>query len=129
MKKTWTDAEEFCQQEGGNLVSVTSEAINEHIYNEKKRRDLSWLWLGGSDQDKEGVWKWSDGSPWDFKNWNHREPGIVQDCLAQALFSKKWHDYDCNLENNFVCSQTLQSGKTINPLSIDHYFTCLYRYS
>ena len=113
MKKTWTDAEEFCQQEGGNLVSVTSEAINEHIYKEKKRRDLSWLWLGGSDQEKEGVWKWSDESPWEFKNWNHGEPSnqTGQDCLAQTGYSKKWNDYNCKAQTNFVCSQTLQSGK------------------
>ena len=113
MKRSWADAEEFCQQEGGNLVSVTSEAINEHIYKEKKRRDLSWLWLGGSDQEKEGVWKWSDGSLWEINNWNLGEPSnqTGQHCLSQAYYSQKWNDYSCNAKINFVCSQTLQSGK------------------
>ena len=128
MKKTWTDAEEFCQQEGGNLVSVTSEAINEHIYKEKKRRDLSWLWLGGSDQDKEGVWKWSDGSLWEINNWNLGEPSnqTGQHCLSQAFYSLKWNDYNCNAKLNVICSQTLLSGKIYIR---SHYFPSTLRFS
>ena len=137
IKKSWADAEEYCKGEGGNLASVTSKAINDYIKREgitKKR--FSRVWLGGlADQEKEGVWKWSDESPWEFQNWNHGEPGdhTGQHCLAQIDYWSlridygridKWNAYDCNDKNNFVCSQTLQSGKTINPLGIDHYFTC-----
>ena len=128
MTKSWSDAEVFCQGEGGNLASVTSEAINDYIYEEKKRKGLNFVWLGGSDQEKEGVWKWLDESPWDFNNWNLVEPSnqTGQDCLTQAYYSQKWNDYSCMAKINFVCSQTLQSGMTIDSLSVDYYFSCIF---
>ena len=68
----------------GHLASVTSEAIEEYII--ENRRDISYLWLGGSDKEEEGVWKWSDGSPWEFAKLNKGEPrnGSKEDCLIIA---------------------------------------------
>ena len=85
-ERGWDEAEEFCQKEGGHLASVTSEAIEEYIIEEKNRRDISYLWLGGSDKEEEGVWKWSDGSPWEFAKLNKGEPrnGSKEDCLIIA---------------------------------------------
>ena len=112
LRKSWEDAEEFCKREGGHLASVTSEASNEYIYKEKKRRGLSSLWIGGTDQEEEGVWKWSDGSPWNFTEWAKDEPTNRSDehCLQQYSVSKDWKDYECSLKKHFVCGQMLCSG-------------------
>ena len=59
-QKTWTAAEEHCGMNGGHLASVHSE--------EEQRKagieagDEKYVWIGGSDQEEEGVWRWSDGS-------------------------------------------------------------------
>ena len=39
-----------------------------------KRRDLDFVWLGGTDKIKEGTWSWTDGSPFEFTNWSRGEP-------------------------------------------------------
>ena len=114
--RSWYKAEEFCEKEGGHLASVTSEAANEYIFEGKEKRKHDKIWLGGSDQEEEGVWKWSDGTPWNFQLWNLQEPSNVtdQDCLIQfGLNVKEWKDYPCNYERNFVCSKTPYSGKNV----------------
>ena len=116
-KLDWYDAEAFCKKEGGHLASVTSEATNEYIFEGKRERSLANIWLGGSDQPMEGVWKWSDGTPWKFELWNDKEPskGGGQDCLIQLGYNVKgWKDYGCTYVNNFVCSQPKFSGNNIN---------------
>ena len=118
-KLTWDDAEEFCNKEGGHLASVTSEAINEYIHHEKRKRRISRLWIGGTDKEKEGVWKWSDGSPWEFTKWNKGEPGNGSDehCLLHFGYDDTWNDYLCTDENNFLCSLPLCSGPGDKALS------------
>ena len=106
----WDDAEGFCKNEGGHLASVTSEATNEYIHYEKRKRGISRLWIGGTDKEKEGVWKWSDGSPWEFTKWNKGEPDNSQHCLLYYGYVDKWNDYWCTDENNFLCSLPLCSG-------------------
>ena len=61
------------------------------------------VWIGGTDKRIEGVWEWSDGSPWDYENWRKpTEPnnyGGNEDCII--LFgSRKWFDAKC--DNSFI---------------------------
>ena len=120
--KTWDKAEAFCIQKGGHLASATTAAIEAYIYKGKKKRKLQHLWLGGSDKEKEGVWKWSDGSPWKFTKWNRGQPTSVseENCLqyyggrTNAIRwsdrAIRWSDRPCSDEGNFVCSQLMCSG-------------------
>ena len=114
------DAEAFCQKEGGHLASANSRVIEAYISKEKDKRKLSslhsqHLWIGGSDKEKEGVWKWSDGSPWNYTRWNKHQPssdGVSpdEDCLQYYQFAEKWSDRPCSDEGNFVCSQMMCPG-------------------
>ena len=122
MTKSWYEAEEFCRKEGGHLASVTSEAINEYIFEGKRSKDISNIWLGGSDKEEEGVWKWSDGTPWKFELWNHNSVG--QNCLIQLGYNdREWNDFECTLKFNFVCSHPLYSGENDISVRIYHSFT------
>ena len=97
---------------GGHLASITSEAVNAYIFEEKKKRPLANVWIGGSDKEIESVWKWTDGSPWNFTNWYPGQPNKRggQDCLRHLGDTNRWDDATCNRDHHFVCSQTLGSG-------------------
>ena len=127
--KTWDKAEAFCIQKGGHLASATTAAIETYITKENAKRRLKHLWLGGSDIEKEGVWKWSDGSPWNFTKWNKGQPtsdeiAPDEDCLQYYHLAEQWSDRPCSDEGNFVCSQLMCSGwHTASQLEyICHYF-------
>ena len=63
--KNWTEAEQFCKDKGAHLASVTSLNIHNYIWSKIEPTGSS-FWIGGSDQEEEGLWKWSDGSEWNF---------------------------------------------------------------
>ena len=49
------------------------------------------MWLGGTDRELEGRWKWVTGEPWVFENWTPPEPnndGGVEHYLAMK--SDSW---------------------------------------
>ena len=67
--KTWTEAEAFCEELGGHLATVTSLEENNFIFELTSQQQERHYWLGGSDQDTEGVWVWVTGEPWGFTDW------------------------------------------------------------
>ena len=66
--KTWWDAEAHCQKEGGHLASVLTDEEQKEVGALATK-----VCLGGSDQEKEGVWSWSDGSLWNYTQWRKGE--------------------------------------------------------
>ena len=111
-KKTWTAAEDFCLNEGGHLASIATEAINTFIGNEMNLEDF---WVGGSDRGREGTWKWTDCTPWEFAFWGSGEPNNVdhsknsQNCMKYRWW-RRWDDDTCSKEIEFVCSKKLCTG-------------------
>ena len=122
-KKTWHEAEQFCNGQGGHLVAVTNHEIHNYINGNNAQ-----VWVGGTDQGTEGRWKWSDCSSWAFSQWksfdvleplNPRQPnngkdvtGVVEfgseDCLQlRHNNDDKWHDVKCDDQQWFVCSRKL----------------------
>jgi len=122
-KKNWTAAEDFCRGEGGHLATVNTNATKEFVLIRMIRRNLGQIWIGGSDIEKEGVWKWTDCTPWEAAFWAPGEPTNSvnnEDCLMQVLFSTaphlnhKWNDAPCSYkEGEFLCSKKICSSDNL----------------
>ena len=81
----WTAAEDFCQEEGGHLASVASKETMDFVNAGLASRGLGYVWLGGNDIAKEGVWEWTDCTPWKFSLWAPEEPSNwngIEHCVA-----------------------------------------------
>ena len=104
--KNWTEARSTCQGEveNGDLASIPNQATNDFILtlfqNHKAKK-----WIGGYDYDEEGVWKWTDGTPWQYQNWEEDNPSNVneEDFLAIDLKSGKWWDMIVTKQLHFIC--------------------------
>eukprot|EP00240_Pyramimonas_obovata_P015068 CAMPEP_0118924584 /NCGR_PEP_ID=MMETSP1169-20130426/2655_1 /TAXON_ID=36882 /ORGANISM="Pyramimonas obovata, Strain CCMP722" /LENGTH=187 /DNA_ID=CAMNT_0006865711 /DNA_START=403 /DNA_END=961 /DNA_ORIENTATION=- len=107
--RSWHEAEFQCKIQNGALASVHSSAENEFIRGIRSGNDL---WLGGSDRQQEGVWVWTDGSPWTDAFWDDNEPnngaGRGQHCLVmwRRYGDSSWDDDVCEHAKAYVCKQS-----------------------
>ncbi|XP_067289716.1 hepatic lectin-like [Pseudorasbora parva] len=99
-KKSWNESRRYCTERGADLI----------IINNKEEQDFTQIlsrtkvWIGLTDSDVEGRWKWVDGSSLNssFRFWASGEPNSYsgnEDCVL--THSPGWADYPCN--NNFQC--------------------------
>ena len=64
--KKQNGAEKHCNELNGHLVSIHNNYdFNQFAtYQQRDNGNGKRVWLGGSDELVEGVWEWSDGTPW-----------------------------------------------------------------
>ena len=76
------------------------------------------FWVGGSDQEEEGHWKWLPGAtrPVAWQQWQHGEPngGSDENCLLMDwYFGWRWNDVSCNgITACVICEQDGEPVKT-----------------
>lgn len=97
---TWEEANAFCEEQGGHLVTITSADEQDAIYQYAKQFDVhSDIWIGISDAEVEGDWShWITGEEVTFTNWGTGEPdnyqGIEQDYGVICMEHKSGSGYD-----------------------------------
>ncbi|XP_074479552.1 ladderlectin-like isoform X1 [Sebastes fasciatus] len=108
---TWANAERQCQDYGGNLASVHSvdeqQFIQGLILSITEKNALTWL--GAFDAQQEGLWLWSDGTPFKFDYWDRGQPDNNRGdshCLVMNYSDrKKFDDTPCSLLRPSVCAK------------------------
>lgn len=58
---SWHRARVICERAGGHLVHVESESEMRYLQSRYFNKMDTILWIGGSDYEDEGDWKWTDG--------------------------------------------------------------------
>ena len=101
-KKTWADAEDHCQSKGSHLASILTEEEQNEVA--ALASVDSHVWLGGTDQEIEGVWKWTDASTWGYTRWQsgYGNKGHAASCLG-IWGGNWWNDWSCSNEYPFIC--------------------------
>jgi hypothetical protein len=104
--RDWTDAEADCVDQGGHLISIHSNAVQDFVTSEAFAiADTDW-WTGLSDLASEGDFVWSDGSPFNYESWAGGEPNNAgeEDCAnVTPWVGGDWNDLPCDSGHPYVC--------------------------
>lgn len=63
---TWHVARRKCEEKGGHLATVADKGEDDFLRELAGGKDF---WLGGTDEEKEGEWRWVTGEPFRFTHW------------------------------------------------------------
>uniref|UniRef100_A0A3B4CXC0 C-type lectin domain-containing protein n=1 Tax=Pygocentrus nattereri TaxID=42514 RepID=A0A3B4CXC0_PYGNA len=108
-KKSWTESRKDCKERGADLVIINSREEQREIL-------LFFTWIGLTDTEEEGVWKWVDNSRLTTKFWWKGEPndhGGNEDCAitgykgAGSERLSTWADYPCNHPVVGICEKRI----------------------
>lgn len=96
----WADVIQQCNQQGGHLVTISSQEENDFV----DPMYVNHIWLGLTDEASEGNWVWENGEPVIYTNWADGEPnnyGTGEDyCLMRP--DGTWGDYTTQWSNKYV---------------------------
>ena len=89
---TWTQCEAQAVALGGHLVSVNDSAENAWLvstFTPEKN-----YWIGLTDKDQEGVWKWTSGEVFGYGNWHTGEPNNAGGVESYVHMNLHYNYYD-----------------------------------
>ncbi|XP_017325522.1 CD209 antigen-like protein E [Ictalurus punctatus] len=110
-KKSWSESRHDCQGRGADLVIINSR--EEQDFMDVWRRGEAG-WIGLTDREREGVWRWVDGTQLTSGFWGNGEPNSKgdEDCALSGYWSKSapnWVDISCNDRYVWICEKNISS--------------------
>ncbi|XP_063744061.1 CD209 antigen-like protein E isoform X1 [Eleginops maclovinus] len=103
----WENGKQDCRERGADLVVIDSAA--EQIFMAGFTK--TYVWIGLSDREEEGTWKWVDGSPLNVTNWDNNQPDNgagyygEEDCAHISSYTNSWNDLSCNTSLPWICEK------------------------
>ena len=121
--KSFDDAQQFCKDEGGNLVSIR-DGFEQAYISLVKTGSTNPEWIGLKNVNKNycfelfikklhlkdgSKFSWSDGSQNSYSNWiSGFNPSVGQQNNCAFLENKYsfWNATSCSMKNDFICKVT-----------------------
>ncbi|XP_071820943.1 C-type lectin 1-like isoform X2 [Apostichopus japonicus] len=109
---TWSAAVDRCHQlyDNGHLVHIDNEEENNEVKAIRLQANIGheYIWIGIHDSENEGEWKYEDGNPLTYKNWNKGEPDGYNDQYCGVMNKNGlYHDRKCTTRYYFCCEYYL----------------------
>ncbi|XP_050976874.1 CD209 antigen-like protein B [Labeo rohita] len=97
--KSWNESRRYCTERGADLIIINNEDEQKFIM---KEAGISESWIGLTDTDVEGTWKWVDGSTLTSGFWKSGEPNGDRRENCVVSHSSGWNDYPCHLVSRSI---------------------------
>ncbi|MCI4377658.1 hypothetical protein PGIGA_G00205990 [Pangasianodon gigas] len=114
---TWYQARKSCQQQGGDLLSIT-EAHEQAFISGLTQGNGPVLWTGLNSLDASSGWHWINGQPLRYLNWLSGQPSSQPGHSCGAInqqYDSKWSTDVCSVRHGYICQKVLYTP-TIPPV-------------
>uniref|UniRef100_A0A4W6FWW6 C-type lectin domain-containing protein n=1 Tax=Lates calcarifer TaxID=8187 RepID=A0A4W6FWW6_LATCA len=102
--KFWRDSRNDCLQRGADLMIINSK---------EEQVCMRLTWIGLTDRETEGTWRWVDGTLLNTSYWATGEPNSYQgrdeDCGEIRFYGSEnsWNDASCTSQKYWICEKTV----------------------
>ncbi|XP_048048347.1 CD209 antigen-like protein C [Megalobrama amblycephala] len=105
-KKNWTESRKYCSVRGADLIIINNKEEQNFVRNITSSESV---WIGLTDRDVEGTWKWVDGTNMNsgFRFWGSGEPNGNGNKDCALIYSSGWADFPCNFNYKWICEKTI----------------------
>uniref|UniRef100_A0A3P8R4S5 C-type lectin domain-containing protein n=1 Tax=Astatotilapia calliptera TaxID=8154 RepID=A0A3P8R4S5_ASTCA len=103
---SWHSARKHCTDQGADLVVIDSPEEQNFIASFTQKK----TWIGLSDIEQEGTWKWVDGTPLTLQYWASHQPDNklpAENCGHIRYQGTSWNDQSCEDSFQWVCEKVL----------------------
>ncbi|XP_026104412.1 CD209 antigen-like protein C isoform X1 [Carassius auratus] len=104
-KKSWIESRRYCRERGTDLIIINNREEQDFV---KNICGSDHFWIGLTDIEVEGRWKWVDGSTLTSGFWVSGEPnnqGTEEDCAN--THSSGWFDTKCDSSVKWICEKSI----------------------
>ncbi|XP_058624261.1 CD209 antigen-like protein C [Onychostoma macrolepis] len=122
-QKNWTESRRYCTERGADLIIINNRQEQDFV---KNMSGAAIFYIGVTDSDVEGTWKWVDGSTLgsSFSSWASygqiTEPngGGSENCAVTVAKPPPewtnlvgWNDVPCNKAYQWICEKRISQIK------------------
>ncbi|XDV22801.1 hypothetical protein PO909_027614 [Leuciscus waleckii] len=111
--KNWTESRRYCTERGADLIIINNREEQDFVT--KMFGGTLVVYIGLTDSDVEGTWKWVDNSTLTSGFWGSGEPngGRKENCAVIVNYDQRWptlfglHDVACNRNFQWICEKSI----------------------
>ncbi|NXU54453.1 MRC1 protein, partial [Turnix velox] len=113
---TFSEAKKICEENKGYLASVRDRYEQAFLTSVIGFLPTKYFWIGLSDTEEQGTFKWASEDVVSFTHWNKGMPGHESGCVAMTTGTSAglWDVLNCEKTNLFLCKQLVE-GVTPPP--------------
>ncbi|XP_070582573.1 macrophage mannose receptor 1-like [Erythrolamprus reginae] len=115
--ESFAQAGQKCTDNGATLAYVENRYEQAFLTSLVGFRPEPYIWIGLSDIQEKGTFRWTNGQPVQFTHWNSEMPGREPGCVAMktGITAGLWDLLKCETRTRFLCKR-FADGVTPPPI-------------
>ncbi|XP_056103767.1 CD209 antigen-like protein A isoform X3 [Rhinichthys klamathensis goyatoka] len=112
--KNWNESRRYCTERGADLIIINNTDEQDFV---KNMTGKAIVWIGLTDSEVDGTWKWVDGSTLTSNFWANGEPNgrTKENCVLTVAVPKLpewpklvgWLDDACTKPFQWICEKSI----------------------